>query len=93
MRAACPAKVVHTFGNKIFQIRTLGSLTALLAKNLLVSAEIPDMQVGLRSKNKMQRQNSCQWGKWETPEIIFKTEATVVTHLKNKLFLVQITIC
>lgn len=55
MRAACPAKAVHTFGNKIFQIRTLGSLIALLAeKNLLVSAEIPDMQVGLMYNNKVQ---------------------------------------
>lgn len=55
MRAACPAKVVHTFGNKIFQIRTLGSLIALLAeKNLLVSAEIPDTQVGLKCNNKVQ---------------------------------------
>lgn len=58
IKVACPAKAVHTLGSKFFQIRTPGSLIAVLAeKNLLVSAEITDMQVkqqvGLRYDNKV----------------------------------------
>ena len=58
IRAARPAKAVHTFGSKFFQIRTPGSLIAVLAeKNLLVSAEITDIQakqqVGLRYNKKV----------------------------------------
>lgn len=59
VRAACPAKAVHVFGNKFVQIRTPSAPVAVLAeKNLLVSAEITDMQVrqqvGLRYNNKVQ---------------------------------------
>lgn len=32
-------------------------------------------------------------GTWETPEVTFKIETAIFTHLKNKFFLVQITVC
>lgn len=57
--AACPAKAVRVLGTEFVQVRTPSSVIAVLAeKNLVVSAEITDMQVkqwvGLRGNNKVQ---------------------------------------